>query len=112
MEREASRAHSFQLHVRSGDRWRRPRVSAAGAVVVAEMTEVDRIEHVRDARSVAAKVRDRRVIAIEHQLCILMAQRLLPALSDRLELAVAIELITEQISEQDRSGVQLRRDRG
>src|ERR1700722_13046812 len=68
-------------------------------------TEVD------DPRSIAAEIRDRRVVSVEHQSCIPFAQRLLPALNDRLELAVAVELIAKQVSEQDRARLQLRGER-
>ena len=39
------------------------------------------------------------------------SEHLLPALGDRLELAVAVELVAEQVGEQDRARVQLRRER-
>ncbi len=140
-QREAGRAHAFQAHVAGCDRRRRPRLAAARAVVVAEVAEVDRVEHVRRAaaaavlgvgrvghpgqrqrvvldpevqraRVLAAEVRDQRVVGVQHEPRAARAQHLLPALGDRLELAVAVELVAEQVAEQDRARVQLRGERG
>ena len=117
-----------------------PGLAAAGAVVVAEMAEVDRVEDVRRAAAAAVlgvggvrhpRQRQRVVLdaevedaprsrprsaidgssALSTSCASPFAQRLLPALSDRLELAEAVELIAKQVSEQDRARPQLRCER-
>ena len=125
---------------RRGDRGHGTRLAAARAVVVAEMAEVDRVEHVGRAavaavlriggvrhpcqrervvldaevqhRRVAltAEVGDRGVVGVEHERRLTGRSGVhgrIPAIGDRLQLAVAIELVAEQVAEQDRARVQL-----
>ena len=64
---------------------------------------------VQRARALAAQIGDQRVIGVEHELARLQVGR--PAVGDRLELAVAVELVAEQVAKQDRARVQLRGER-
>ena len=59
---------------------------------------------------VAAEVGDQRVVGVEHQRARAgqLAHDLRPAVGDRLELAVAVELVAEQVAEQQRPRPQLR----
>ena len=125
---------------RRGHGGRGPRLAAARAVVVAEMAEVDRVEHIRRAAAAAvlriggvrhacqrervvldaevehrrvaltAEVGDRWIVGVEHERRVAGRSGVhgrVPAIGDRLELAVAIELVAEQVAEQDRARVQL-----
>ncbi len=138
MQREARRADAFEHdvagpHLRFG-----PLLPAVRAAVVAEVAEVDGVEDVGGAaaaavlgigrvrhpgqrqrividaevqrlRALASEVRDQRVVGVEHEP--LALQLIGPALGDRLKLAVAVELVAEQVAEQDRARVQLGGDR-
>ncbi len=59
----------------------------------------------------AAEVGEQRVVGVQStsSLAVALAQHLRPALGDRVELAVAVELVAEQVAEQDRARPQLRR---
>ena len=117
------------------DRGRRALLAAVRALVVAEVGEVDgavgvgvaaaaavlgvarvlelgeREAVVVDAevhglRRVAAEVGDERVVGVEHEARALADDRG-PAVGDRLQLAVAVELVAEQVAEQHRARLDL-----
>src|SRR3712207_8320835 len=53
---------------------------------------------------------DRRVVGVQHEVAVVRGGHRGPALGDRLELAVAVELVAEQVREQDRPRPDLRND--
>ena len=68
---------------------------------------------VRDVRRVAPQVSDQRIVRVQHDPCVAASRagsHRGPAIGDRVELAIAIELVSEQIAEQDPTWLELRRD--
>src|SRR6202023_3464448 len=57
--------------------------------------------------TIAAEIGDLRIVRVQHEPSIGAAERLMPALGDRLELAVAVELVAEQVRQQDRAWLEL-----
>ena len=64
---------------------------------------------VGDVRALAAEVGDQRVVGVQHERGIvrLGGDDLGPAVGDQLELAVAVELVAEQVAEQEHLRVEL-----
>ena len=133
--------HPVERDAGRDDRRLGPRASAAGAVVAAEVAEVDRVvdvgraavaavlgvggvlqlgqrlrvvldAEVDDALAPAAEVGDERVVGVQHEarLAVLLGDQAGPAVGERLELAVAVELVAEEVRQQVGAGVQGTRD--
>jgi hypothetical protein len=130
---EARRAHPFEADVRGHHARVGPPLAAVGAVVVPEVGEVRGVVGVGVPAAAAmlgvggvlelgqgeavvvdaeverllvpAQVRHQRVVGVEDEM-LLSLDHLGPAIGDRVELAVAVELVAEQVAEQERAGVQ------
>ena len=140
-KRELRRADAVQEDLAGGERRGRAALAATVAVVVAEVAEVHGVEHVGGPATaavlgvggvghaghrqrvvlhaevqrlwvVATEVGDQRVVGVQDRAGGTGRQHLLPALGDPLELAVAVELVAEQVRQQHRPGGELTGDGG
>ena len=96
-------------------------VEDVGRAAVATVLRVGRVGHagqrqrvvldteVERPRPLPAKVGDERIVCVEHRLRAAACQRVAPAVGDRLELSVAVELVTEQIPQKNRPWMELLR---
>ena len=66
------------------------------------------------AAALAAEVRHQRVVGVQHEAstAIELAHELRPAVGKQLELAVAVELVAEQVGEEEQAGLHVGRDGG
>jgi hypothetical protein len=64
------------------------------------------------ARALAAEVGDERVVGVQDGNGGALGKDPLPTVGDRLELAVAVELVAEEVAEEDRARAQFRRHLG
>ncbi len=86
------------------------RVGRVGQRSPAEAVVVD--AEVDGRRGVAAEVGDQRVVGVEDQACGRFGDDGCPPVGDRLELAVAVELVAKEVPQQDRPRVELICDLG
>ena len=138
VKREGGAADAAQLDIARDHGGLGTALPAVGTVVAAEVGEIDGLVDVRVAAAaavlgvrsvlelgqreavvldaevqrvaVAPEVGHERVVGVEDELGAVARDELGPAVGDRVELAVAVELVAEQVAEQHGPGGELGRD--